>query len=79
MTTFVQVTPETTIAGPVSPVRIVPMVHAATGGKKAPAGWSVAGANTVYVFQADVPRATVATWLKRHGYRLGAKGEWRRA
>jgi len=37
------------------------------------------GVGQVFAFPADVLRPEIAEWLMRHGYRLAAKGEWRRA
>ena len=73
------VTLATTLAKAPSPIRIQPLTETNYRGKRASAGWSVVAEGQVYVFPAEVTRPQVAEWLMRHGYRLAAKGEWRRA
>ena len=73
------VTLATTVAKPPSPVRIQPFTETNYGGKRTVARWAVAGEGQVYAFAAQISRPEIADWLMRHGYRLGAKGEWHRA
>ena len=73
------VTLTTVISKPPTPVRIQPLKEWSYGGKRSHAGWAVVADGLVYVFPSEVSRAEVADWLMRHGYRLGVKGEWRRA
>ena len=73
------VTLATTIAKAPTPVRIQPRTEINYRGKRSSAGWSVVADGQVYTFPAEVTRPQVAEWLLRHGYRLAAKGEWRRA
>ena len=78
-TRVTHVTLGTAIAKPPTPVRIQPLVESDAKGKRSRAGWAVVGDGQVYAFPAEVSRPQIADWLMRHGYRLGAKGEWRRA
>ena len=73
------VTLATTIAKPPSPARIQPLVETDAKGNRSRAGWAVVAEGQVLAFPAEVTRPQIADWLMRHGFRLGAKGEWHRA
>jgi len=72
------ITLATTVAKPPSPVRIQPLTETEKGGKRSRAGWAVVAEGHLFAFPAEATRPEIADWLMRHGYRLGAKGEWRR-
>ena len=73
------VTLATVVANSPTPVRIQPLTEINYRGKRSSAGWSVVAEGRMFTFPKEVSRPEVAEWLMRHGYRLAAKGEWRRA
>jgi len=72
------ITLSTVIAKPPAPVRIQPVMKDDYG-RRSHSALAVVADGKVYAFPSGVSRPEVAEWLMRHGYGLGASGEWRRA
>jgi len=71
------VTLATVIAKPPAPVRIQPLTKA-NNGRRFHSDLAVVADGKLFAFPPGVSRPQVAEWLMRHGYKLGASGDWRR-